>query len=120
MLENLTVAVLVLQCLVIVLLILLLRTSRNPVIESQFQQLAGSQDKMERSLREEIARNREETAVNFRLEREELSRSFQALNVSHLRQMGEMAAMQNRQLEIFGNQLSQLALTNEQKLENMR
>jgi len=120
MLENLIIAVLGLQCLVIVLLILVLRTSRNPGFASQFQQLASSQDKMERSLREEIARNREETAVNFRLEREELSRSFQALNASHLNQMAEMAALQNRQLEMFGNQLAQLALNNEQRLENMR
>lgn len=120
MLEDLTIALLFLQCLVIVLLVLVLRNSRNQMLESQLRQLADNQEKMERSLREEIARNREETNTNFKLEREELSRSFKALNDSHLRQMGEMAALQTRQLELFGNQLAQLALNNEQRLENMR
>lgn len=92
----------------------------NSGLESHLQQLAGSQDKMERSLREEIARNREEATANFRLEREELNRSFSTLNASHLRQMGDMATQQSRQLELFGNQLSQLAMNNEQRLENMR
>ena len=121
MLQNLIGVLLVLNCLIIILLLVVLRRSPSVVyLESRIREFEGSQNRLERYLREEIARNREENAVYFRLEREELSRSFTELNTSHLRQMGEMAALQNRQLELFGNQLSQLAMNNEQRLENMR
>jgi DNA recombination protein RmuC len=121
LLQNLIGVLLVLNCLIIILLLVVLRRSPSVVyLESRIREFEGSQNRLERYLREEIARNREENAVYFRLEREELSRSFTELNTSHLRQMGEMAALQNRQLELFGNQLSQLAMNNEQRLENMR
>ena len=71
-------------------------------------------------MRDEMARNRQETTENFRLEREELGRSFNTLNESHLRQMGEMGTLLNRQLELFSQQLSRLTMNNEQRLESMR
>ena len=121
LLQNLIAVSLVLDCVIIILLLIVLRRSQTHAeLYSRFHDLGVSQERLERSLREEMARNREEMTTNFRLEREELSRSFTDLNSSHLRQMGEMSVLQNRQLELFGNQLSQLAMNNEQRLENMR
>ena len=119
--ENLIAVLLVLDCVIILLLLILVRrlpTGLN--LESRFHDFGAGQERLERSLREEIARNREEMTANSRLQREELSRSLNDLSATHLRQMGEMAALQNQQLEIFGNQISKLALNNEQRLENMR
>ncbi len=121
LLQGLIIVVLVLESIAIGLLLIVLRRSRkDSTPDSGLQQLASSQDKMEKSLRDEMARNRQETTENFRLEREELGRSFNTLNESHLRQMGEMGTLLNRQLELFSQQLSRLTMNNEQRLESMR
>ena len=116
--QYFTVVSWVLDLVIIILLLVLIR--RGQTGQSNPPRLGGGQERLERSLRDEVARNREEMANSFRLEREELNRSFTELNNAHLRQIGEMAAMQNRQLEIFSHHVSQMALNNEQKLENMR
>lgn len=121
MTQYLTIVSWVLDLAIIILLLVLIRRARTgQYLESYLRELGAGQERLERSLREEVARNREEVANSFRLEREELNRSFTELNNAHLRQIGEMAAMQNRQLEIFSHHVSQMALNNEQKLENMR
>ncbi len=105
---------------IILLLVLIRRVQTGQDQESYLREVTAGQERLERSLREEVARNREEMANSFRLEREEISRSFMDLNNAQLRQLNEMAAMQHQQLELFGRHVSQMASNNEQKLENMR
>jgi len=119
--QYFTVVSWVLDLVIIILLLVLIRRGQTgQYLESRLRELGGGQERLERSLRDEVARNREEMANSFRLEREELNRSFTELNNALLLQIGEMAAMQNRQLEVFGRHVSQMAANNEQKLENMR
>ncbi len=119
--QYFTVVSWVLDLLIIILLLVLIRRAQSGQYqESYLRELIGGQERLERSLRDEVARNREEMANSFRLEREEISRSFTELNNSQLQQLKEMAAMQNQQLEVFSRHVSQMASNNEQKLENMR
>jgi DNA recombination protein RmuC len=74
----------------------------------------------ERSIKEEIARNREETANSSRMAREELGRSLKDSSDSLLRRITEHAGMQKDQLDSFSRQLTDMTGINEQKLEKMR
>lgn len=63
----------------------------------------------EESLRQELARSREETTKNFyHFSQQQLSR------------MNEIAQMQKNQLDTFSNQLVSLTSSNEQRLDKMR
>jgi len=106
--------------LVLVLVVLLSRLGRLREIESQFNVLGKSQEKIEKSVREEITRYREEAGGSSRQLREEISTSLKMLGDSLLSRMSEIAQIQSTQLESFSSHLSRLTLSNEQKLDRMR
>ncbi|NLV17480.1 MAG: DNA recombination protein RmuC [Syntrophomonadaceae bacterium] len=106
---------------VVLLLIILWRTwNQNSSLSPEIERLLREQEKLERTIREEMGRNRDEAAAHFRLEREELNRSFSLLRDSQFNHMAEASQLQHQQLESFGKQLAQLAQGNDQRLENMR
>ena len=106
--------------LVLVLVVLLSRLGRLREIESQFNVLGKSQEKIEKSVREEITRYREEAGGSSRQLREEINTSLKMLGDSLLSRMSEIAQIQSTQLESFSSHLSRLTLSNEQKLDRMR
>ena len=121
--NELMIIIILLEILIVALLLVIMRrNSANQLssLGSDIQQLLREQEKMERTIREEMNQNREQVAAQSRLEREELSRSFSLLSDSQLKHMAEVSQIQHRQLESFTNQLSQMSQSNEQKLENMR
>ncbi|MBI5740525.1 MAG: DNA recombination protein RmuC [Nitrospirae bacterium] len=91
----------------ILLVVLLNRKPENRFVqfETQLTSFEKSQERMERSLKEEIAKNREETAVNSRQLREEIVNS-----------MTNIANLQKDQLDIFSRQLAFLTASIEDKL----
>ena len=105
------------------LVIILLK--RNPLnsllkLETYFINFEKNQEKTERMIRDEIAKNREETNNNARQLREELSNSQKLFKDSLIAHMTEIAALQKNQMDIFTQQLTTLTQSNEQKLEKMR
>lgn len=87
---------------VLVLLVLLLIRSSSTNFEK-------TQERTERVLKEEIARNRVESARNSGQLRGEVINS-----------MTKIAELQKNQLDIFSKQLDTLTQTNEQKIDKMR
>ncbi|MFA4886104.1 MAG: DNA recombination protein RmuC [Desulfotomaculaceae bacterium] len=96
------------------------RRTKPPETESGFALLEKSQEKFERTLREEIARNREEAAKNAGLLREEVNNSFYKLGDSLLRRFTESATVQKSQLDTFARQIANLTGSSEQRLDKMR
>lgn len=101
-----------LAAIAIVLLIVLLM--RNPnvkllQIEAQLSSFEKNQERTERALKDEISKNREETASNSKQLREEI-----------INNMTNIANLQKDQLDIFSKQLTALTSSNEDKLGNMR
>ncbi|MBI4849642.1 MAG: DNA recombination protein RmuC [Nitrospirae bacterium] len=95
----------------IVLLIVLLTRSFGPKllqIEAQLSSFEKNQERTERALKDEIAKNRDETASNSKQLREEIVVS-----------MTNIANLQKDQLDIFSNQLTALTASNEDKLGRM-
>jgi DNA recombination protein RmuC len=109
--------------LLIALTILLLLSGvmiRLSGIKNRLDQSGNDQDRLERLLREEMAQNREESASNNKLSREEMSGSLRDFSEAQLKRMMDIGSMQKNQLDIFSEQLKTMTQTNEQKLEHLR
>lgn len=118
MIETMLYLLLILLLVVTGLLALLLRrTSGNPMAaaEGRFDNIDRNQERTERLLHDELARNREEN----KQDRQELNDSFRAFNESILRRMAESASSQKDQLDIFSGQLKTLTEQNIQKLDRI-
>lgn len=107
---------------VLLLLVLLKRSSNTKLLqlEAQLSSLEKNQERTERTLKEEISKNREETAGSSKQLREEVSNSLKSLNDSLLKQVTNISELQEGRFKTFSGQLTDLTQTNEQKLEKMR
>ena len=101
---------------------LLQRRPEDLVVQLQrnFERLENRQDRLDHTFRDEITRNRTETAHNARQAREELSTALGSFSDSVLNRMSENARMQKDQLDSFSKQLLAMTKLNEEKLETMR
>src|SRR3989337_1848641 len=88
---------------VILLIVLLIRSSNTKLLqfETQLASFEKNQEKTERTLKEEIAQNREEAGNSSKQLREEVSNSLKSFNDLLLNQMTKIATMQKDQLDIF-------------------
>ena len=103
---------------------LLMRSKRGALEASDVQNKMIGIEKLlerhERVLREELARNREESHGAFRRTREEMTGSITVLGDSLLKRMSDIAGLQKNQLELFAAQLKELTSSNEGRLDKLR
>src|SRR4030067_3064286 len=112
MIESLLIVLTVLIAGVVILLIVLLARSPNNRLlqfETQLTSLEKNQEKTEKTLKDEIANNREETANDAKRLREEIVNS-----------MTKISNLQENKFDIFSKQLTVLTQSNEHKLDMMR
>ena len=116
----------VLAGLVIIIVLLVLIPGRirrqEPAVrlETQLEAVKEGLDRLERTLREEISRTREELATSARHSREEQSAALGSFGDSVTQRMSELGLHQNDRLESLTRQLSTLTQTSEQKLDRIR
>jgi len=110
----------------IVLLILLLALIKRKS-DDGFKKIAADIDALgnihnntERMVKDEIARNREESSANAKQAREELSGALKDSSDSLLKRMTENAGMQKDQLDSFSRLLGDMTKINEEKFDAMR
>jgi DNA recombination protein RmuC len=77
-------------------------------------------ERHERSLREDLARGREEAQTGSRLVREEMTGGITLLGDSLAKRMSDIAGLQKNQLELFATQLKELTASNEGRLDKLR
>ncbi len=111
--DYLTIASLGLNALI--LAVVLLR--RSPGIDKE---TATRLDRLERQLREEGERSRQDSAWQAKALREELATTTNQYNEAVLRRLAENAAQQGEQLASFAKQLQYLTQSNELRLERLR
>lgn len=92
----------------------------TPQLKDSFTLMENRLGHSEAIVKDEISRNREETAVNALRAREELGQSLRSTADSLLKRISETAGMQKDQLDSFSRQLTDMTKLNEAKLENMR
>jgi DNA recombination protein RmuC len=91
-----------------------------PSLLNRLDVLEKGNERMERAIKDEIARQREETAVQSRALREELGASLKNAGDSTVNSVGEIGKAQRGQLETFSSQLSKLTESNEKRLSELR
>jgi DNA recombination protein RmuC len=96
------------------------RTASSNRLESMIAGLNEGIERLERALREEFGRNREESGVGGRQLREEVTASVKSSGETIAARVADMATLQSTQLETFGNQLTNLTNSLQQRLEAVR
>jgi DNA recombination protein RmuC len=91
----------------------------NPLL-NRLDSLEKGNERTERTMKDEIGRQREETANQSRALREELNASLKGAGDSTINSLGEIGKAQRGQLETFSAQLSKLTESNEKKLGELR
>jgi len=89
-------------------------------LQNRLDSLEKGGERTERVVKDEIARQREETAAQARALREELGATLKTAGDSIVNSLGEIGKAQRGQLETFSSQLSKLVDTNEKKLGELR
>lgn len=107
----------------ILLALVLARLSRvasSASLDVRIDALERHLERMERMLRDELARNREEAQASARRAREEGTSLVGVLGDSLLKRMSEIAGLQKNQLDIFAGQLKTMTASNEARLDKLR
>jgi len=124
MLEPLLVLIVVLLVAAVVALVILgARVPRNDMLlrlEAQLTALKDGTDRVERVLREEIARVRDESTATGKQAREELGAALRSFGDSLGGRVSEIGTLQQGQLDGFARQIAMLTQSNDQKLDRMR
>jgi DNA recombination protein RmuC len=89
-------------------------------LQARLEAVERNEERIERSIREEMGRNRDEAATLGKALREEVQTSLNAFGSSVREQVVEMSAVQKNQLELFAGQLSTLTRGNEENLGQFR
>ncbi|MFH1580789.1 MAG: DNA recombination protein RmuC [Pseudomonadota bacterium] len=106
----------------VLLLVLIKRKSDDGFkkIATDIDALGNIYNNTERMVKDEIARNREESSANAKHAREELSGALKDSSDSLLKRMTENAGMQKDQLDSFSRLLGDMTKINEEKFDAMR
>jgi len=114
-------AVLLLAVIGLIVLVLRRGSGAGPLqLTASLEVLEKSQERLERVVREEFARSREESASQARQLREEIGSSLKNFNDTIVNQMTQMSKLQKDHADAFLQRITTLTQSNEQKLETMR
>ncbi|MBP1603271.1 MAG: hypothetical protein H6Q09_443, partial [Acidobacteria bacterium] len=116
-------AVVALGVTIIALLAVALRriSAQDPAAAAaRFDEIQRSQDRTERVLATEIARNREESGAQSKQLREEVGHTLTSASSALTASVAELSQLQTAQLSSFAAQLVKLTQSNEEKLERVR
>ncbi len=122
MTETLLAVLIVLLLAGVVLLVFWLRRAAgdSPAMGERLSSLEKNLERIERGLRDEFARSRQEGAELARALREETVANLKGFNDSVLKQMTDVSHLQNQQMETFSAHLAKLSTSNEAKLEALK
>ena len=103
---------------------LLLRSNRSQEDDLRWRELREAQDKgftrLERELREELARNRREDAEESFHDREERTQSSNFLAQALTTQVGQFGTLQAERLESFARELNRFSLGLDERFERLK
>jgi len=123
MTDILLIFIVLLSIVILVFLLVLIKRKLDDgfkKIAADIDALGNIHNNTERMVKDEIARNREESSANAKQAREELSGALKDSSDSLLKRMTENAGMQKDQLDSFSRLLGDMTKINEEKLDTMR
>ncbi len=114
------IAALALAILVVQVAILMRSGNRNDTLEPQLRSLEAGTERLERELREELARGRQEAAQSARGSREEQAQALDRLAQALSGQVAQLGTLQAQQFEAFGQHLARLTQSFDARVEQLR
>lgn len=102
-------ALLVINSIILIIIMSAGNSGKITKLEARLEAMEKGLDKVDRTMKEEMRRNREEQVS-----------STKAFNSMIASQMSEISSLQRDQLDIFSRQLASLTQSNEQRLDRMR
>ncbi len=107
---------------VVLLALLLKRRSGGDVgaLQSRLEAIERGQERAERGFRDEFVRGREADHSQASDLRKEIGATLRGVNDSVLKQIADLVALDQKQMEAFAGQLARLTESNENKLEGLR
>jgi DNA recombination protein RmuC len=96
------------------------RSGAASALSARLEQIASAEERTERTVREEVGKNREEATAGARHLREEIAASIKVMSDSLGQSAGQRATAQKEQLDSFSQQLLHLTSTNVEQLEGLR
>lgn len=103
-----------------IVLIILLAGTKSPRYDEKLALIESGQARIDKGLRDEIARSREESGRSLAQGREELSRGLETFRAGVLATMAQISDMQKAQFQAFRDQLAVLSAGNEQRMDKLR
>lgn len=99
-----------------------LKSIRNEInqLKINLKNLSDNEEKTERTIRDELAKNRGEFSLNAKLGRDDLNSSLNNFREIVTSSMKDISSLQKNQLELVNSRLSGLIQSNDQQLFNMR
>ena len=123
MTDILLIVAIVLLVVVVALLIVILRKSPlayASMLPSRLDSFEKTQERTEHTVREEVARNRDELGKTASEQRRELAEAFKTFGESVVQRMLDVAKIQKGQLDAFSCQLGSFAQTSTERLDGVR
>jgi len=107
---------------IVILIILIFKkpSPKDKKLLELFNLISRDQERVEKSVKEEISINRIENSQNLKNTREELRDSFKIFSESTDRRMTEFSRKQTEDFELFSKKLAELTEKNETKMEQVR
>jgi DNA recombination protein RmuC len=121
--DTLLIVILVILAAAVALLLMLLKKASqaaSPALSSRLDAFEKAQERIERAVREEVSRNRDELGKAAREQRQELTEAFKTFGDSVVQRMMEVATMQKGQFEVFSGQLAAFAKASGERLDGVR
>jgi DNA recombination protein RmuC len=107
--------------LVVLQIVVLARAAHaRQTLDAGLRDVQRSIVQLERELRDELARGRQEAVAAARGDREEQALSLGRLSQALAGELGRLGELQAQQLESFAQQLSRLTSSNEQRFDSLR
>lgn len=116
----LLVILILISLVILIMQIIRKSSSHGKNIQESLILIGRDQERIEKSVRDEISRNRIENAQNLKNTREELRESFRIFNESADRRMADFSSRQTESFELFSKKLAELTDKNELKMEKVR
>lgn len=104
----------------VILLVLLFLRKHDPAVVARLESLERNTDRVERSVREELGRSREEQSAGTNNLRQELNHALSDLRESHVSTLSDFSRLHEERQKTISQELSRLLESNEKKLEQLR
>ncbi|MHC0038288.1 DNA recombination protein RmuC [Pseudoneobacillus sp. C159] len=120
MLEIISIVSILINLIILIFVLIIFQKSGKGQGRTELLAIEKSQEKLERSFREDMGQIRQEIGGSGKQNREELTQILHTVNQSIMATIGQMANQQKNVLDSFTKQLTELTTINEQKLEHLR